>query len=267
MSISKSNVYKNTDVSQYKFFDEPVMCTLEDYEVAMSEFVRHISKDTGIVSIYQIGNVGVYGISDLDFVVVVNKKIKFNQDYFSIKNFSEKTKYVLFHEQYFSNEDAIKNIYQVAPIFNLTHVYGEKFKINILEGEELKYNTLILLNDICIVSLCYEYLNYLKSKNLDVRLLLARLNSLKYPIQMMSSLLGKSLPEFDSFVSNFKEFCANWFDFDKMERRKKLICYLCEANSISQKLVKLIQEYNYIENIFKYSHSNNCNGYFDGEGN
>jgi len=267
MSMSKSNVYKNNiEVPRYNFYNEPIMCTPEDYDTAKDEFVHHISKDPGVISIYQIGNVGVYGISDLDFIVVLDEKVKSKEYYFSIRNFSKKTRYILWHEQYFVNEVSIKNLHQVTSLFNLSHLYGEKFEINELRGEELKYNTLILLNDICIVSLCYEYLSYLKSKKLDVRLLLARLNSLKYPIQMVKSLSGKSFPEFDEFIYNFGKFRSSWFDLDKIERNKMLIYYLYEANTISQKLVKQIQEYNYVENIFSFSSKDNYEGYFDGEG-
>lgn len=268
MDLNRVEIDKNMDISRYKFYNEPVACTLEDYETARDEFVHHISKDSGVISIYQIGNVGVYGISDLDFVVVLNKKIKFNQSYFSIKNFSEKTKYILSHEQYFVNEDAIKNLYQVTSVFDLLHIYGEEFEIAKLTGEELKYNTLILLNDICVVSLCYEYLNYIKSKKLDVRLLLARLNSLKYPIQMLSTLTGKSFPEFDKFIFNFKKYRENWFILDEIERKRKLICFLHMANGISKRLIKLILEYNVNQNIFEYHtiESDESKGYFNGEG-
>ena len=73
-SIIDGFISENTN--DYSFTHWPIRKELRDYFVAEEEFVAYYKRVKGVCAIYRIGNVSQRGLSDLDFIVVMEDDYK-----------------------------------------------------------------------------------------------------------------------------------------------------------------------------------------------
>jgi len=243
---------KNSYPVKYQFTNVPIELTMEDYTKARKEFVDHISSDPGVVAIYQIGSVTAPGLSDLDFIVVLNDKRLTNvPSFFSISNLGQKSQYVLMHEQFFVDRLIMKELPKLTAVFNMKKVYGEDVDICQLEGAGQRLLTQILLNDIVVVALGHEYATYLDSNVLDVRLTLARMNSLKYPVNMFAALSGIRNENWEACIDDFAQIRSQWFELSTQQRYEALGSCLHGAACLADELVNQLDDFNRKNNFFE----------------
>jgi hypothetical protein len=122
--------YKNflkKKIKNTKIVDIPIKCSIEEYNKASKEYLNLINpKKNKIKAIYQVGSIGVPGISDLDYILIFSNEEKDNYGKYHIMNLSQKSKYIFAHNVLLINEKVFKNLNLWFPFFDLKKVYGEE---------------------------------------------------------------------------------------------------------------------------------------------
>ena len=232
-----------------QFTNIPKPRSFEDYENAIEEYVRGVRRFGKGVSVYQIGNVGVAGISDIDLLVFIDEQCF--GDFSAFSNVTGKSKYLFMHDVYPLPSTMAKDIGLIDSIFDVQHIDGKHLISSTPQYSEME--SLLFLNDIAIVSLSHEYEQWKDRSVMNARLALARVNSLKYPIQLLSNLARNAgdygiaagtLDNPSEFVGKFNEFRNNFFSYEPAEATACLARYLISAASIAKDLMRIIETAN-----------------------
>ena len=73
MADGASKVYK---LNKYSFFNFPKKISLRDYDTARNQFVSSLRGLKSVKCIVEFGTVTAPGVSDLDFMVIIDEKHK-----------------------------------------------------------------------------------------------------------------------------------------------------------------------------------------------
>lgn len=195
---------------------------LEKYQEAAEAYSAWLAQNPGVVSVYEIGDVGAAGLSDIDLVVVLNpeefdgKEFKFRVDFLP-----PDLRYLMMHGPVFLSESLFQKIFELLPIFKLKHRAGKELTQTLIQHELPVIVQHVILNDLAIISLHREYKALQRIASLNLRNTIARINSLKYPLRIISS-LGRSVPGAEEFEQAVSTFRANFFDMNETEVRTKI---------------------------------------------
>jgi len=201
-------------------YNFPIECDISSYDIAITEYVSLVSKFPEVKSIVQIGNVGVSGISDIDLIVYLDDTQNCNNNY-SLYQISKKYHNILMHDVFIIPYKLMPQSFLITSIFDTKVIFGKDINISVHNDLEKNYENLILLNDIAIVSLLKEYTQWYDIENKDIKLIIARLNSIKYPIMLLTSIYKYYSIElnnkqmYEDFVSDFTIFRKEWFSKTK----------------------------------------------------
>jgi len=232
-----------------QFTNMPKPCSFEDYEKAIEEYVQGVSRFGKGVSVYQIGDIGVPGISDIDLVVFIDEQCY--GDFSAYSYAKGQSKYLFMHDVYPLPEAMARDAGLITSIFNVKHRHGKHLISSTPQYSEME--SLLFLNDIAIVSLLHEYEQWKDISVMNARLALARVNSLKYPIHLVSNLARNSgdygidagdLSNLKEFVLKFSEFRNNFFSYEPAKATACLTRYLTNAASIAKDLVRIVETAN-----------------------
>lgn len=228
------------------FSNIPQACSFCDYETAIEEYIQGIRQYGQGVSVYQIGNVGVAGISDIDLLVFIDDSLI--GDFSVYSHVSGISRYLFMHDVYPLPKSMAKDIKLLTSIFDAKHRYGEH--IISVTPQYSDIESVMFLNDIAIVSLSHEYEKWNEAPVINARLALARINSLKYPLKLLRNLALsknnygitiKDIQIVEKFINNFSEFRAKYFSFQPDDANRKLATYLKRSVSIASDLLGFIE--------------------------
>ncbi len=204
------------DVRRGETVTFPVKVPIEDYYKAIDLLISSWSSlRNRPVSIYQIGQVGAPGISDLDFIVVYPDGRRINWWQFIPKNFAPWVRNLMTHPPYFCTEPSWEGLSAWYPIFDLKHLWGEKLPLPSLRKELSEGNSFGLLFDYLTIKVPGDFIRVAFTRPLNVRILLGMLHSLKYTAELAEKAgLGeqKSLQPLILAVENIR---TNWFERDQ----------------------------------------------------
>lgn len=215
-----------------KLYNYPVKSSFSDYDDAIQQYLNIIKDHNELVSVYQIGSVAVPGISDIDLIIILddNKVCKNN---FSIYQIDSKYHKLLLHDVFIIPESLSKETFFTTSIFDRKLLFGEiiNFNFPILQSDRIN-DLLLKLNDLVIFSLKSEYSEFKKHRGLDIRFVIARINSIKYPYILLQELYSlilerklevKSIENIIRDISSFRE---SFFKLSKDQVHEKIIFYL-----------------------------------------
>ncbi len=202
-------------IKNYK--NEPIKCDEALYDEAIKQYASIVSEYKEVKSIIQIGNVGVAGISDIDLIVYLDENMICDNNY-SLYQIDKKFHHVLMHDVFVIPLKYINQSYLVTSIFDTKVIYGKDISCNnSLNEEEDVTEKMILLNDQAVVSLLYEYEFWDAINIKNVKLIIARLNSIKYPIMLLNTISTyfklelSQATTYEKFVNDFSLFRKEWF--------------------------------------------------------
>jgi len=146
---TKEYILKQIQIEKnFKILDRPSQFSFEDYEEIKDLFVRRVSNDRNVISIYQMGSVSVPGISDLDIIIVLkDNTINVNNDIFRINFKGFKSSYIFMHAPFVINYSTFRRLKMIFYAKNIIKLWGEE--INILDFGDLE-------NDIYNFSIAVE---------------------------------------------------------------------------------------------------------------
>jgi len=265
--FNSENKINSVNVTDFIFYNQPKHYHREEYEKVTQEIIGLMSKCEEIISIYQMGEISAPGISDIDFIFVLKNNPK-NLAQFK-KIFSEcYKKYGYFLDPFIIDESIFPDIHLIFPIFDLKHIYGKKLEIYDHKNKKL-INQIMLIDFITfywpreflkilfekrdlfknktislVINDLYRILN-IKSKYrlIDVRNLLCRLNSMKYPLRILGVLTNKKYSFLENTNKKISSLRKDWFIMNKEKRIKKLINLLVLINYCCLDLINHFKEY------------------------
>jgi ubiquinone/menaquinone biosynthesis C-methylase UbiE len=208
---------KDTEMQNYSepvFYDYPVFYDFRLYEEVKRKFVEKLSEYHGVKSVYQMGSVSAPGISDIDFIVVINDEfsghsfMQILNDFYSLP---DNEKYVIKHPvSAFVTEELFLKITWLHPTFKLIKLWGRQ----ILPGEPEQAPPLIQLinlTDLFLMEFPIEFLEELNSGKISVRNHLMRMKSLSLSAKIIE-MNGFALPEkLSAFIAKAVGLFNNWF--------------------------------------------------------
>lgn len=232
-----------------QFTNMPKPCSFEDYEKAIEEYIQGVRRFGEGVSVYQVGDVSVPGISDIDLIVFLDEQCL--GDFSAYSHVRNQSKYLFMHDVYPLPKAMARDVALITSIFNVKYRHGKHLISSTPQYSDME--TILFLNDIAIVSLSHEYEQWKDRAVMDARLALARVNSLKYPIQLLSNLARNPgdygiapgvLDNSNEFVRKFSDFRRNYFSYKPEEATVCLAHYLTRAASIAEDLIRIVETVN-----------------------
>ncbi|MDD5772189.1 MAG: hypothetical protein PHX78_01820 [bacterium] len=235
------HILNKLNINKIDFCNEPVLYDIGDYYKAIEHYLDKIIKTNEVKSVIQVGDISIPGISDIDLILILEKEIKtINTDIFSIFQLSKKDIHLFLHEPMIFNIDLIKNIYYWSPYPKFKYIYGEDLKIDRPAEDEAEIIATIILIEYFIMGYPRKALEMILNRRIRVREALCYINGIKYSIEILESLTGKSL-NYGKFLKDYNDFRFNWFN--ESDRNNILFNYLLETIEISFNLINVLSNY------------------------
>jgi hypothetical protein len=184
--------YKKVKLNWIKNVCEiPRPISLEKYEFEKKEFLNRCSSE--VIAVYEFGNIGSPGLSDMDFLVVLSDEYYGIPSLLTIQEFDKQSAEIISHNPLFISVSNIEKLGLLTPLFHCKQIFGNHLKIpKTSEGE--KYYQ----------EICYTLQNLVKypddliwlSKQPQIRwkTILAYLNSFNH-IHRTITLFSDFIPE------------------------------------------------------------------------
>ena len=223
---------------QYKFSNFPVRYELKDYQEIRDRYIRRVAKLADVKAIYQLGDISVPGISDIDLMVVLNDKLQDSsfKDY-TVQSLGGRSRYLFMHNPFIVDESLFSS-FSLFP-------YAERMKAIKVSDEEFSFKDVSIkaepINRIADVidntgSLLRSFTFMLTSGYCPVRSTLVKLNALAINIDDFNKITGKSRQSWDEFSNQIKVLRKVWFFLKETDQKKQLVILLNKAFSISYEL-------------------------------
>jgi hypothetical protein len=103
---------------------EPHLLTHQDYDHAREVFLSRASAEPAIKAVFEFGEVGCPGLSDLDFCVILDDEYKGSPSNLQAAAFPEKIAYIMDHDPLFVSSSMAGNLAAFFPIFSARQLYG-----------------------------------------------------------------------------------------------------------------------------------------------
>tara|TARA_Y100000310_G_scaffold241827_1_gene245966 strand:+ start:1466 stop:2596 length:1131 start_codon:yes stop_codon:yes gene_type:complete len=217
-------------------YNLPTSYTLADYKEATDNIAKKFfSKNC--LAIYTWGNIGAPGISDLDFLMVMQPNTK------KIKRIAlnKQESYLSYHPFFIVDEHIIENMKLIYPNAPLKLVKGNKITINKISKETKDAINTILYIDICIRHYPRDFLERILRNRIDTRNALLRLNSLAQSFLNWKPIRPtKEQKDFAKRITNLRK---NWFSIDDKKRKQQVISLTEEAIPLSLQIVEALQKH------------------------
>ncbi len=194
-----------------KIINRPMAMALEEYDLALEQFISRASAVPGVYSIYTMGSVRAPGLSDLDVIVVVDDK--FENKYSSALSTSDIDDRIFLHGPVVIPFSLVSKLQYIVYAAGLTLVHGEELlpSIDLLSDSELRPLRLAYLIDFQ-ESRFWQFSEIQRTGIVDQRGWLTRLWSLTHSWDIAKE-LGLSLTQQCSeTVESIKALRAQWMD-------------------------------------------------------
>ena len=222
--IEGKNYMNETPGNAVNFYD--IECTLHDYPVYYERSFYDTVKDNylsklieagGIKSVYQMGTVSTPGLSDIDFIVVVDDNFRqenLNKCISAFYNLTDEERYVIKHPpSAFISEELLKKVSWLHPTFKLDHLYGDSTVIDLEQAGPV--NQLINLADLFLMEFPIEFLDEVQAKKISVRNHLMRMKSLNLSARILEMNNIKLPTSVSDFISRAQSAFSSWFTNDE----------------------------------------------------
>jgi len=234
-------LFKNMDNASIT--DSPIQIPASRYSDAVEFLVKHwTSLPVSPIAIYQIGQITVPGISDLDFVLVFSDGPSIDWSQFQPHCFPDWVQQLFSHPPYCCTEDTWPDLPAWFPIFNLRHLWGAFLTEPKISDVYMSGVALGMLVDYLIVKIPRDIFWIAMKRPLRLRILLGTLHSLKYIIQLAEQ-AGAQIPKNRrKVIAGVDSLRSNWHDLDFGIRMEKLAILSEEVCFIAGEQIALLDD-------------------------
>ena len=184
-SVNVYAEFKNRLLTKrYNYVNEPIPLKLSEYDKALEAFLDRFTKYHNVKSIYRFGFISSLGVSDLDFIVVLNDPLNKPREDLSYKGFTAKNKYIYNNTPpIYLSENLFQNFIYVLPLKGIELLYGKNIEQIAPENKGI-YNLLITI-ELCTLFYPRVFLDLLYASKFNVRRALCLINALQYPMKLI----------------------------------------------------------------------------------
>jgi len=230
-------------LKQSEIVNKTIYCTLDDYKKASKEYVQQINPvKNGISEIYQVGSIGVPGISDIDYFLIFKDDKFDNFGKYSISKLSKKSKYIFSHDGWYINEEIAKDLKYWFAFYDLKNVYGKKMDIK--SPKDINIDLLLTVQYL-LTKIPVDFIAYsIRYSKLDQRIMLAMIYSLKHTVNLFRKYDTTYIKNWDTFISKYCSFRKNWFSIkNEDQKNNKLIEFIADGIIISFEIIESLRRY------------------------
>ena len=175
---------------QKKYVNRPKALPLAAYHQARQEIINRFKNNKDVLAIYEYGQVGSPGISDLDLIVITRPKLTASQpaDYLIDKNFTAQTRQIISGTLMIMKEEDFFNIL-IFDNVKLKKLYGKKIKLAKLSPVEKHAREIASVMD-WLPERLTRLIKLYRQPRLNVHYALLCLKSATYALQKIAKLTG-----------------------------------------------------------------------------
>jgi len=223
--------------------DLPEWVPQEGYEKAIDFLMSRWSLlSPRPLAIYQLGQVGRLGISDLDFIIVLQDERPIDWNQFQPGNFPGWVSRLFTHPPYCCTENTWHDLPAWFPVFNLRHLWGQTLSLPTIPERFVAGCSLGSLVDYLIVKMPRDVIWAVWETPIRIRILLAMLHSLKYTIKLAKQAKLHLDDEMNQFICKIDPFLTSWFDLEDSHRFESLTRLSYQACEVVGKLIFRVNE-------------------------
>jgi hypothetical protein len=207
----------------------PEFHPIAEYDRIQQQYLNWCRTFPGVRSVWTVGEVGVAGISDIDFVVGFEDPLpSADSDLLSIHGLDAPGPYIALHQPLFFNEALLKDLFIWGYVSSPLCLYGDPTGIQVLTPEQLCIIALITLSDLFVQTQPRLLLRTLLSRQIHVRGTLCQINALQHTLRLYRAATHRPTTVWDSLTQEFAEFRRRWFDLGA-DRVDRLQAYVAQA--------------------------------------
>lgn len=231
------------DINSGPYTDVPEKTLIEKYHTAIDLLVaRWTALPRKPLAIYQIGQIGAPGISDLDFVIVFSDAAPIDWAQYQPQAFPDWVQQLLTHPPYFCTIKSWPDLPAWFPLFDLRHLWGEELKTPELPEKFLKGVSFGMLVDYLLIKIPVDLVWISWNKPLRLRILLAMLHSLKYTFRLAEQ-SGILVPDDVKTISGKVDTLRKtWFEADQRTQNIPLAEACAEGCKAAAEIIMLANE-------------------------
>jgi len=224
--------------------DFPLEASVDLYSRAIHFLVNHWSHLTNKpASIYQIGQIGAPGISDLDFILVFEDASPVDLKHFLPERFPAWIQDLFTHSPFFTTLKSWPNLHGWHPTFNITHLWGRELPLPTILPEHEKGLALGMLIDYLTIKIPADLLTYGLQRPLRLRTLLCLLNSVKYIFYLSEKSGIPACSDAGKFSDDIQNLRSHWHDHDNAENLEILLRLWDQTIHLSLEQIDLVDNF------------------------
>lgn len=207
----------------------------EDYKEVEDIFLRRFSGHPDVKAVYRFGSVSSPGISDLDYIMVLNEEVRRPND-FEVHSWCQnsKMKYVAAcHDLFLVNADIFRHYEWLRPLLNLRLLQGEACPQSAIPIAP-RWQAYFLLPEL-VATYYPETFEISKHRVHSARFYLQALNAFKIPLGMARD-LGFVVPT--DYAPKVDVLRSVWYEMDSEAKYHMLLELLEYARELSEKMAE-----------------------------
>jgi len=232
------------ELDGWRFSDLPEPVGLDLYRRAREEFCEYFARVEGVHAIYRYGSVTYPGLSDMDFMVVLNDDYRHRPGVeYSNPPLTTEAKYAVHHQQFFIPRRLFPLHNLLIPIFEIEHVWGSACEEPRPGEEELHLASLFLACEDVVTVFPQFLLSCLTSRQVRARYAQAQLNLITKIGALTQALLKRELPGAAEFTKLLNDLREHWFSRPVEENCGLLHRGIEEASQFISILARALADY------------------------
>ncbi len=177
---------------KYNFHNYPSKLTLNHYNKARKKIITYFSKFKKIISIYEFGNVKSPGVSDLDFLFILNENSRELNKKFDFKKIDKDARSLIENGTLIKVNLAVFSKLNYVDTIKAKKVYGKKLLLQKPNNHENYFLLLLSILD-WMPERILRLIQTINNKKINVNYVLCLLNSFNYSLKKIEKATNKNV--------------------------------------------------------------------------
>lgn len=220
----------------------PEFHPIAEYDLVQQQYLDRCREFPGVRSVWTVGEIGVAGVSDIDFVVGFADPLSDTAcDLLSIHRLDAPGPYISLHQPLFLSDSLLRELFTWRYVWKARCLYGDPTGIQVLPSPQLRIMRLLSLCDIFFQLQPRLLLRTLLSRHMHVRGTLCQVHALKHTLRRYREATRLTTTKWDGFVEEFADFRHRWFELGS-DRIDRLRVYVTQSVAMLFELMEAYQQ-------------------------